>query len=226
MLRNARFVTHISECPVAIVVEQPTGHRIVDPRNAVVTFARFRIPAKFIFLLREIHEPADEQIEPTIIVVIEPDCTGTPAGGAHTRLLGDVRKRAIAVVVIQDAAAILGYIKIGEAVPVIITNGDSHAVTSAAHAGLFGDLREGSVAIIVIEGIPKRRIWREEITTAAIDEIDIHPAVVVVVEKSAAGAGRLGKVVIGRPSVVMLPGDSAYRGRHDLEEWPRRILGH
>src|SRR5580704_8507938 len=78
----------------------------------------------------EVHEAADKQIQPSVIVVIEPDSARRPSRSGDPSLLGNVCKRAIAVVVIQNAPAILRHIEIGEAISVVIANRHSLPITS------------------------------------------------------------------------------------------------
>ena len=63
--------------------------------------------AGFVQRLRELNKLADEQVKPAIIVVIEPHCTGRPSRSRNPGFLGYVGESAIAIVVIQDAFAVL-----------------------------------------------------------------------------------------------------------------------
>jgi hypothetical protein len=62
--------------------------------------------------LAEVDEATDEQIEPSIIVVVEPDRARCPAQSGHSCMLGDVGESAIAVVAIENAASILRDVQI------------------------------------------------------------------------------------------------------------------
>jgi len=57
-------------------------------------------------------ELADEQIEPAVVVVVEPDSARTPSSGGNTCFGSHVSKGPVAVVVIEDVAAILRNINI------------------------------------------------------------------------------------------------------------------
>ena len=72
-----------------------------------MTPAIFVDAARFVQLFAEIRELADKKIEAAIVVIIEPDSAGGPSRRSYPRLFGDVGERAIAVVVIQNAAAVL-----------------------------------------------------------------------------------------------------------------------
>ena len=72
--------------------------------------------------------------------------------------------------------------------------------------------------VVAIERVFQRLRRREEIGWTTVDEIDVHPAVVVVIEKRATSADSLGQLTIGRLSVVVNPGDLACRLRELLRK--------
>ena len=145
----------------------------------------------------EIDEAADEEIEAAVVVVIEPDGAGGPAGSGNAGFFGDVGEGAVAIVAIENAAAILRDVEIGETVGVVVANGDAHAVAAAGDAGFFGDIRERAVAIVAVEGVAERSGRSPKIAGATVDEVDVHPAVVVVIEEGAAGTGGFGEKFLG-----------------------------
>jgi hypothetical protein len=63
--------------------------------------------AGFIQFFAEIHEPPHEEVEAAIIVIVEPDRARSPSRRRYSRLFGDIREGAIAIVVIQNASAVL-----------------------------------------------------------------------------------------------------------------------
>ncbi len=68
---------------------------------------------------------------------------------------------------------------------------------AAGYAGLFGDIGECAVAIVLVQRIANGFGRLAEIAGAAVDQEDIHPAVVVIIEESAAGAQASGKYRLG-----------------------------
>src|SRR4029077_3003606 len=121
------------------------------------------------------------------------------------------------IVAIEDAFAVLGDVEVGETIAVIVADGDSLPEAACAHAGFLSYISESSVAIVVVERVAEGRSGREEIAGTTIDEVQVHPAVVVVVEECAARARRLGEILFGRFAGDVLPGD-ATGGRKDLLE--------
>ena len=210
--RNARLLADVGEGSVAVVVKEPTGHRPVQSRNAIVRFAS-PCAAGPVLRFAEIHEPADEKIEPAIIVVVEPDRTGCPSRSRDASLHRDIRKSTVAIVVIQNAVAVLRDVHVGKAIAVVVA--DRHALPIAARRdpGFFGNVGESSVAIVAVESIAQRRIGVEEVTLAAVDQVNVHPAIVVVVKESAARAGGFGQIFLGRFSGSVGPRMPLVEGR-------------
>ena len=90
----------------------------------------------------ELHELADEQIEPAVVVVIEPDRAGGPSRRGHAGFFGHVGKSAVAVVVIENASAVLRYVQIRKAVAIVVADRDTLAVAAGRDSGLLGHVGE------------------------------------------------------------------------------------
>src|SRR6516225_2848868 len=102
---DSGFAADIAERPVAIVMKEKARARREDPRNTIV-MRSIRVDAaaeRFI----ELGELADKKIEPSVVVVVEPDCTGAPSGYTNAGALGYVGKRSVTVVVIKNVASVL-----------------------------------------------------------------------------------------------------------------------
>ena len=196
---------------------QPAGHGRIDLGVAVLvqTRQRGKVGCATVVVLGpvEVDKPAHKQIETSVMIVVKPDSARCPTRSRHARFLGNVGKRAIPVVAIKNAPPILCDIKIGVSIPVVVTGRHSHAIASARHTRLFGHVRESAVAIIVVEGVSQRMHRSKKIAGAAIDEVNIHPTVVVVIEKGASCSRRFGKVFFRGTARRMSPGDTASRRR-------------
>src|ERR1043166_1632816 len=175
-----------------------------------------------------IHEAADEKIEPAVVIEVEPDRARGPVPlkdfGAQASLFADIGERAVAVVVIKNRVAVGGHEDIGEAVVVIVGDRYAHAESAAGYARGFGHVGERAVAIVLVERVANRLFRLEEIAWPAIDQVDVHPTVVVVVQECAAGAHRLRQVMLGRCGVVVDPANPA-RFRGNFLEEGTRIAG-
>ena len=133
MFGDPGFLADVGKGSIAVVMEERTAQRLEDARDAVVVNVIFIDAAAQGFV--ELHKAADEEIETAIVVVVEPDGAGTPPG-QHTRFLGDVGKRAVAVVVIENVATVRGDVDVRKTIAVVIANGYSHSIAIAGYAGL------------------------------------------------------------------------------------------
>src|SRR5690348_5285282 len=95
----------------------------------------------------------DDQVQPAVFVVVEPAGAGGPAAFiGNSRLCGDVAKRSVAIVMVQNGASVAGDVKIRIAVVVVIRDRDSLAVMPfPAYAGLLRHVGEGAVSVVVVQ---------------------------------------------------------------------------
>src|SRR5207248_4945143 len=100
------------------------------------------------------------------------------------------------------------------AVAIVVTDRDTHAVGIPRHASFLRHVRKCAVAVVAIECVAKRSRRFIEIARSAIHKVDVHPAVVVVVEKRTARAYGLRQVHFRRLTTHMNPGDTTGRGRN------------
>jgi hypothetical protein len=94
-----------------------------------------------------------------------------------TGLVGNVGERPIAIIVVQDVASILRHEKIGKAVVIVVAPDTTQAVTRTRNSSLVGHIGESAIAIIAVQRVAYRDAAVVEI--AAIDEIDVLPAIAV-----------------------------------------------
>jgi hypothetical protein len=194
MFGDSGLFTDVSEGPVAIIVEEPTRTRLEDSRNAIVADPVFVDAAPGVLV--ELGKLADEEVQAAVAVVVEPDSAGVPSRSGYARFLRDISECAIAVVVVQDASSNLGDIQIRETVTVVITDCYPHAITAAGDAGFFRDVGECTVAVVPIERVAQRPRRIVKLRLTAVDEVNVHPAIVVVIEKSTTGTARFGQVLL------------------------------
>ncbi len=115
---------------------------------------------------------------------------------------------------IEDAARILRHVEIRPAVAIVVADCDTHAVSIPRHASLLRHVRECAVAVVAIECVTERSGRFIEIARSAIHKVDVHPAVVVIVEERAARAYGLRQVHFRRLTTHMNPGDTTGCGRN------------
>src|SRR6185295_2492458 len=82
------------------------------------------------------------------------------------------------------------------------------------HAGFIGDIAESAVAVIAVESVLYRRFRSVKIGWSTVDQIDVHPAIVIKIEEEATATAGLRKMSQLRAAVVMNPRDLTLRCRH------------
>src|SRR5713101_4857737 len=220
MRGDARFPADIRDCPVAIVVKQPPRPRLEDARNTRMMRAVLvdAAPARLV----ELRKLANEKVQPPIVVVIEPHRARTPSWSRDAGLLRHIRESPVTIIMIEDAASVLRHVQIGKAVAIIIPRRYSHSVAATGDARLFRHICERAVAIVPIKRIAQRLRRTIEITLAAIHQINVHPAVVIVIKKRAARPARLRQIFLRGLPCCVKPADPALRRRYLFKGIRRR----
>ena len=209
-----------SEGSVSIVVVKEIGRAFEDARNTIIVHARPAVVAKEVVGFSVIDIAADEQVQAAVIIVVEPDGAGCPTRRFHTGAFGDIGKGAVTVVAVKNAVTVGGHEEIGPTVVVVVPDHHPHPERAACYTRRFGDIGKGAVAVVAVERIAQRLGRFVEIAGAAVDQVDVHPAVVVVIEKRTARAYRLGQVTLGRHGIFVHPGNPARGRRHFFKQRP------
>ena len=105
---------------------------------------------RFVQGLREIDKLADKQVEPPIVVIIEPHCARRPSRSRNPGSLRDISESAIAIVVIQNASAILRNVQVGKAIAIVVANRYTLAEPTACDSGFLRDIGKRAIAVIAI----------------------------------------------------------------------------
>ena len=165
----------------------------------------------------EFAELADKKIESSVVVIVKPDCARTPSGDPDAGLLRNIGKCSISIIAIQNVSSVIRHVDVWQTVAVVVANGNAHPVTSASNPGLLRDIGEGPVSIVAVERIAERLWGIIKVALPAVDEIYVHPSVVVVVKKSAPRATALRQILHPRFSGGVYPMNPA-AGRGDFFE--------
>ena len=151
---NARLVGYVRERAVAVVVEELVGLALVIQRSRIIG-RRIKCAIGWI----ELDVTAHEQIDATVLVVIQPGRTDRPAVHIDAGLLGHVGKVPIAVVVIENRFAVSGDQQIDKAVVVIVGCRYGHSIYVRVESGALCHVGKCSVAVVAVEMIVWQRIW-------------------------------------------------------------------
>ena len=100
----------------------------------------------------------DDEVQPAVAVDIDEAGARRPAVACHAGLFGDIGKRSVAVIPVQNIVAEVGDVEVRPAIVVVVAGRHPHSVGMAAHPGLLGDVGEGAVAVVVIQPVPILRI--------------------------------------------------------------------
>src|ERR1700682_4347871 len=152
----------------------------------VRAIARAVLATPYIVFWRPLDVIGNDQIQPTVFVVIKPASTGGPSALIGNTTFGShVRKSSVSIVVVENRSAITSDIEIG--IPVIVVVTDRYALSimaRTANSSLFRDVGESPIAIVVVESTTKR-MWRLiNIGRRGLDEEEVHQSVLVIVEPS------------------------------------------
>src|SRR4051794_10096290 len=81
-----------------------------------------------------IHVTKDEEVEPSIAIVVEPTGAGGPSRSVEPQLTGYIRKGAVTLIAVHNIAAISRNVEIDESVVIVIAGGHTEAVAVAFDA--------------------------------------------------------------------------------------------
>ena len=180
-----------------------------DARNAVVMLAELVVPALKFVVPAVVDKTAEKQVQTAIVVVVEPDRAGGPAGFRQTRFFRHIGERPIVVVLIKNAFPIRGDEYVRPAVIVEISDRHAHPERAAGNTRLLRNIRECAVPVVLVKRVADRLLRLPEVAGTAVHQIDIHPAVIVEIEKSAARTHGFGQVMFRRHRIVVYPLDTA-----------------
>ena len=177
---------------------------------AVGAVARPVLAAPEVVFRRPLDIVRDHEVEPAVFVVVEPAGAGGPlASVGHARPGRDVGKSPVAIVVIKDRAAVTGDVQIRVAVVVEIAHGHPLPVkTFGPHAGFFRDVGECAVAVVAIERGAERLRRLVGVGGGRLHEVEVHEAVLVVVNPAQARAHGLKVVFLRAGRRILNEGDA------------------
>jgi len=118
-------------------------------------------------------------------------------------LVGDIGKRAVAVVSVQMVLRHAGDINILPAIVVEIADGDSHVVAIALESGLLRDVCEGAVVVVVEQAVVVfGRVFFEGWNRSPVNQEDVRVSVVVIIDQTNARDHRFRLVFIRSRATV------------------------
>ena len=208
-LAYAGRTARVGESPVVVVVVELDVLALVISGMAVGTVSRTLLTAPQVVFGGPLDVVRDNKIEPSVFVVIEPPGAGGPSsfvGNASFR--SDVGESSVAIIVIENRAAITGDVQIRVSVVVEVADGNTLTiVTFAAYAGLFRDIGESAVAVVVVKSAAQRVRRLVGVSCRRLDEEEIHEPILIVVDPGNACAHRLQVILLVGLRGILLKSD-------------------
>ena len=97
-------------------------------------------------------------------------------------------KGAILLVAVEDIGAVVGHVKVAEAIVVVVAHGAAGPPASIADPGPGGGIDKAAVPAVGVEDIARSAFVLVGGKGGAIDYVEVQVAVVIVVEKGGPGA--------------------------------------
>ena len=138
------------------------------------------------------HVSRNKKIQAAVAVEVAKRRSRRPVAERHPCFLGNIGEGAIMIVAIQPVLAKIRYVEIGPSIIVVISYGNAETPSIVGYSCLLGDVSECAVVIVMKQRSVRRRGFAGQcIVSRSIHQINVEPAVVVVVEKGDTGADGL-----------------------------------
>ena len=160
---------------------------------------------------RPVNVVADQQVQVSVLVVVEPAGTGRPlpfVGDA--RRGGHVSEGAVAVVVVKDRPPVAGDVEVRIPIIVVVTHRHALGIQSGgADSSLLGDINKSPIALVAIE---RGTQWVRRLIPRGLgrlDDLEVQPSVLVVIDPAQAAAQGFQIVLVLAECVVVLEVNAA-----------------
>ena len=223
---DAELLRDIGKGAVAIVVVETVAAALQSARPAIdrdaAILAEHAVAELGQVVDIQVHVVGDIEIEVAIVVIIAESRTRSPTIGiGDAGFDGDVGEGAVVVVVVKRRSMEAGNVDVFPAVVIVVADRHTVSPTAKIQARLRRDVGKRTVMVVVIK--PRRMALARPVVFdgRAVNQKNIHPSVVVVVERGGATA-------LGFHNVELLPAAASHvkinssRPRHVNE---RRWIG-
>ena len=106
----------------------------------------------------ELHVAWNEQVKPSVVIVISPCRRSGPTAKSYPCLLCHVGERSVVIIVIETVLAVVRDVYVRPAVVVEVTDGHTESPALVRNASLFGNVSERTIVIVVKEHCPRLRL--------------------------------------------------------------------
>src|SRR6266568_5268076 len=154
----------------------------------------------------------DKQIEPAITVVVTPSGARRPVPKSDSSLLRDVGEGSVVIVMVKAVLSVVTHENVRPAVVVVVCYSRAETPAIIGHA-CFGRYIGKCTVVIVVEqrGVWRRLLALHRIEGRAVNQINVQPAVVVVVDQSHSRAvGVDDQLLVRRTHPVVPSGEASW----------------
>ena len=131
----------------------------------------------------QIHVVRDHKVHEAVVIVISKSCAHGPATVGNSCFLCYIGERAVAIVAVQNVAAVARKINVRPAIVVVVRYGAAHCITRSAYAGFIRHVGKRTVVIVVIQ-CPTRLLSLQGLVHGrGIREVNVQPPVPVVIQQ-------------------------------------------
>ena len=154
----------------------------------------------------EVDVVSDEEIEIAVTVVVEEGAAGVPAGFRleEASFGSDVGEGTVAVVAVEDVLTVVTDEEIVPTVVVVVADTAALSPSAACKTGFSSNVGESTIPIVLEEMRDGFLVLGKAFETGTVDEKDIDPVIVVIVEESYSAACGFEQVSV----LVLTPIDS------------------
>ena len=172
----------------------------------------------------DLRVPVDEQVQSPVAVVVAESRACGPAAHRHPGLLAHVGEGSVVVVVIQAVLAVVGHVEVGPAIVVVSPTAQPYPHRSLATPAFSRDVGERSVVVVMKQRRVRRRCFaRQGVVGRAVHQVDVEPAVVVVVDQAHSRPLGLENEALFRRAGGVMPTGQARGFGHILEDDRARL---
>ncbi len=161
----------------------------------------------------------NHEIDKSISVVVTEGGSSRPSAVGHTSFCGHVGEGAISVIAIEDVAAQAGHIKVRPAVVVVVSYSSAHSKAWRGKARFCRHIGKSAVVVVMVKNAEALRAFHRHFNRWGIREINVGPAVPIIVQQNHSTAHGFHDVFLCRVG-GMFEGDAGL-GSNVFELWNR-----
>ncbi len=145
----------------------------------------------------EVNIVCDDEIEFAVAIVVNESATRAPrlSRSAHACLVRHIGEDAV-IVVIEMVLAVVSDVEIFPAIVIVVADADALSPAARGQARFRGDIGERAIVIVVVEMIRRAVAGFRRFQGCTVDDEDVRPAIIVVIEDGDACSGCLDDVLL------------------------------